>query len=145
MSVEENKVIVRRIPEEVLNKGDLSVLDEIVAPGFVNLTPLPGLPDRGVEALRALVNTVRTAFPDLHYTLEASIAEGDMVVHLATARGTNTGPFMGMGPTGKSATWKEIHIVRVVNGKIVDHTGIIDEAGMMRQLGLIPATVQARP
>lgn len=143
MSAEELKAIVRRIPDEVFNKGNLSVLDEIIAPDFVNHTPLPGLPDSGIEAMRALVHDTCAAFPDLRYTLEAEIVEGNTVVHLATGRGTNSGQFRGAPPTGKPATWKEIHIVCLVNGKIVEHTGLVDEMGIMRQLGLVPAMAQA--
>jgi predicted ester cyclase len=145
MSPEEMKAIARRVPEEVFNKGDLIVLDEIIAPDFVNHTPLPGLPDRGVEAVKAVVNAMKTAFLDFHYTIDDEIVEGDKLVQLVTAHGTNNGSFMGMPPTGNPATWKEVHILRVVNGKIVEHTGIVDEMGLMRQLGLVPSTAQARP
>jgi predicted ester cyclase len=143
MTAEEIKALVRRIPEEALNKGDLTVFDEVCSPDFV--THFPGQPDQGVEAVKAMVKEGRTAFPDMRYTIDDEILEGDKLVQLATVHGTNTGTFMGLPPTGKSATWKEVHIVRVANGKIVEHTGIVDEAGMMRQLGLIPAMAQTRP
>lgn len=143
MSPEEIKTVGRRVPEEAFNQGNLAVLDEVIAPDFVNHTPLPGLPDRGVEAVKAVVNAMRTAFLDFHYTVDDEIVEGDKLVQVVTAHGTNNGSFMGMPPTGNSATWKEVHILRVVNGKIVEHTGIADEMSLMRQLGLVPA--MARP
>lgn len=140
MSTEENKRIVRRIPLEVFNQGRLTVLDEIISDDFVNRSPMPGMADRGVEAVRQLATAVRTAFPDLKYTLDAEIAEGDKVSHMATARGTNSGDFMGIAPTGKSATWTEMHIMRVVNGKCVEHWAEVDMLGILQQLGLAPAS-----
>ncbi|MDO8691754.1 MAG: ester cyclase [Dehalococcoidia bacterium] len=138
MSTEKNKMIARRIPLEALNEGKLGVIDEIVSPDFVNWSPMPGLPDRGPEALTQLVNTIRTAFPDICYTLDAEIAEGDKVVHLATARGTNTGSLMGLPATGKPATWIETHILEFAEGKVLAHWGQVDLLGMMQQLGLAP-------
>ncbi len=139
MSPEENKRIVRRIPMEAFNQGRLTVLDEVISEDFVNRNAMPGMADRGVEAINQLVTAIRTAFPNIKYTLDAEIAEGDKVVHMATARGTNSGEFMGIPPTEKSATWTEMHIVRIVNGKCVEHWGQVDMLGIMQQLGLAPA------
>lgn len=142
MNTEEIKLIARRVPYEIFNQGKLALADEIVSPDFVNHSSMPGLATRGPEAVRQLAETVRTAFPDLRYTLEAEIAEGDKVVHRVTARGTNTGSFMGIPPTGKAATWTETHIIRFQGNKGIEHWGEVDLMGIMQQLGLAPAPGQ---
>ena len=85
---------------------------------------------------------VRKAFPDLHYTVHDVIAEGDRVVQRATGRGTMKGEFQGMPPSGKSATWQEIHITRFEGGKAVEHWGVIDQMAMLAQLGFVEAPGQ---
>ena len=86
---------------------------------------------------------LKTAFPDLRYTIEDAFDGGDQVVHRATASGTMTGDFMGMPATGKRATWTEIHIGRVVNGRLTEHWGLVDQLGMLVQLGIVPAPAGA--
>ena len=78
----------------------------------------------------------RTAFPDFRYTIEDEITVGDRLVHRLTARGTQKAEFLGVPATGKQATWSEIHIGRIANGKVVEHWGSVDQMGMMQQLGL---------
>ncbi|MBI3978014.1 MAG: ester cyclase [Chloroflexi bacterium] len=143
MSVEQNKAILRRIPEEVFNKGNLAIADEIFAADYVEHVPLPpGLP-AGLEGLKQFVTIVRSAFPDFHYTIDDVIAEGDQVVFRLTARGTQQGEFMGIPPTGKQATWTEIHIGRAAGGKLVEHWANYDHLGMLQQLGVVPAPAGA--
>ena len=127
-----------RIPLEILNQGKVELIDELFAPDFVERTPQPGLaPTR--EAFKGFVKSLRTAFPDIRYTIEDAIEAGDKLVYRVTASGTMRGEFAGMPATGKHATWTEIHISRVVNEHIVEHWGLIQELGMMVQLGVIPA------
>jgi predicted ester cyclase len=127
-----------RIPLEIFNKGKLELVDELYAPEYVERTPQPGMaPTR--EGLKQFVTSLRTAFPDIRYTIEDSIECGDRFVHRVTANGTMTGEFAGMPPTGKQATWTEIHIVRVANEHVVEHWGLTQELGMLVQLGVIPA------
>ena len=78
------------------------------------------------------------AFPDMHSTVEDLIAEGDKVVGYMTTTGTHTGDFMGIPATNKKVSFKEVHAVRIVNGKAVEHWGLSDDLGMMQQLGVIP-------
>ena len=135
---EVDKQTLRRIPLEVLNEGKLEVIDEVVGAGYVERGETPGFsPDR--EGLRAFIVAFRTAFPDLKYSVNQEIAEGDTVVQYVTASGTMKGDFGGMKATGKSATWEEVHIVRVEGGKAVEHWGVLDQLGMLQQLGLAPA------
>ena len=135
---EENKAIVRRIFEEVWNQNDLAVADEVVASDQVNHDPgLPGMPS-GPEGLKYLVQTFRAAFPDLQFTVEDQVAEGDKVVTRWTMRGSNTGSFLGMPPTGRTVAVSGINIDRLANGKLVEHWRSADQLGMLQQLGLIP-------
>ncbi|HLZ36712.1 MAG TPA: ester cyclase [Mycobacteriales bacterium] len=79
-----------------------------------------------------------SAFPDHHYTVEDVISEGDKFAVRLTASGTHLGDFFGIPPTGRHATWTETRIVRVVDGKVVDHWANTDSLGMLRQLGVLP-------
>ena len=139
MLSETNKTVVRRFFEEVWNKGNLTVLNEIIAKDHVSSGPgtLPGLP-AGPEGSKQLVTVYRNAFPDLHFTIDEQIAEGDKVVTRWTAHGTHQGELVGIPATGKSSTVTGISIDRVVNGKIAESWGIFDQFGMMQQLGVIP-------
>ena len=123
--------------EEVFSQGNLAVADEIIAPDFIDHDPSPGQ-EPGLAGLKGLVGMLRTAFPDMRATVEDLIAEGDKVVGRITTRGTHKGEFAGIAPTGKQVTVKEIHIIRIADGKAVEHWGIEDSLGMMQQLGAIP-------
>lgn len=144
MSTETNKSIVRRLFEDAFDQGNLAVLDEIIAPDQVNGGPgaLPGMPS-GPEGSKMLISAYRNAFPDLHFTIDEQIAEGDTVVTRWTAHGTHNGEFAGISPTGKSATVVGIGVDRVENGKIVESWGLFDQFGMLQQLGVIPALAQS--
>lgn len=137
MSTEENKSIARQAVEAI-NAGDFSKLESLVAADGVDHAVPPGMPPTRASAIQFLT-MFRAAFPDLRYTLEDVIAEEDRVVQRATASSTMKGEFLGMPATGKSATWSEIHIVRVKDGKIVEHWASAHQLGMFQQLGLAPA------
>lgn len=138
MSTEQNKALVGRLVEEVFNQRDISVVDEIMSPDFVEHEELPpGIPP-GREAPRVLFSMLHSAFPDFKATIEQLIAEGDKVVLFMTWTGTQAGEFMGIPPTGKRISIGVIDIIRVVDGKFVEHWGIMDSAKMMQQLGAIP-------
>src|SRR5689334_16878631 len=144
MSADANKSIVRRFYEEAFSQGNLAVLAEIADAGYVNHDPSgpPGGWPHGVEGLNMVVGTYRGAFPDLRFTVEDQIAEGDRVVTRWSARGTNSGSLMGMPPSGRSATVTGISIERIANGKMVETWVNFDTLGMMQQLGVIPAPGQ---
>jgi predicted ester cyclase len=138
MSTEENKTIVERYVDEVVQQGNLKMIDEYMSPEAIDHALPPGLPP-GPEGVKIFFTALRQAFPDLHYEVQDVVAEGDRVVRRAKASGTMKGEFQGMPPTGKKATWDEIHIVRLRDGKIVEHWASVDRLGMLQQLGLIPA------
>jgi predicted ester cyclase len=131
---EQNKAIFRAIPEKVVNTGNLDAADHYFAQDFVDHTTPAGLPN-GLAGFKAYITRLRSAFPDLHFTVEDVVAEGETVVVRATARGTMTGDFLEMKATGKTATWTEIHIGRLADGKVVEHWATIDQLGMLQQLG----------
>jgi steroid delta-isomerase-like uncharacterized protein len=133
----DNKARFRRTYEELLNQGILEVADELIAPDFINHEAPPGM-DRGPESMRALANMLRTAFPDLHFAIEDLIAEGDTVAGRLTMNGTHTGPLMGMPPTGRAVRQAHMHFIRFRDGKAIEHWGLRDDMGMMRQMGLMP-------
>jgi predicted ester cyclase len=141
MGTEDNKANASRFLEEVINRGNLSVIDELSGPSFVDHQLPPGVPATP-DGLKGYISAFRMAFPDLHYTLEDSIAEGDRVVQRVMAQGTMKGDFQGMPASGKSATWQEIHITRYANGKAAEHWATIDQLGMLQQLGFAEAPGQ---
>ena len=132
-----NKAAFRRTYEELLNQGNLAVADEVIDPEFINHEAPPGR-DRGPESMRGLAMMLRTAFPDLNFTIEDIVAEGDVVAGLLTMSGTHQVPLMGMPPTGRQVQQAHMHFVRFRDGKAIEHWGLRDDAGMMRQLGVEP-------
>jgi len=134
----ELKTKFERIPLEILNQGKYELIDELFARDYVDRTPQPGQPTTR-EGFQQFATALRTAFPDIHYTVDDTIEEGDRFVQRQTASGTMTGDFAGMPATGKRATWTEIHIGRVADGRVVEHWGLVQELGMLVQLGVIPA------
>ena len=139
MSAEQNKALIRRLMEEVFHRGNTSLVDELVAPDFVEHEELPpGIPP-GREAVKQLPTIFRSAFPDFKVTTNDVIAEGDKVAVRSTWSGTHKGEFMGIPPTGKGISFEVIDITRITGGKIVEHWGQMDNLGMMQQLGVIPA------
>jgi steroid delta-isomerase-like uncharacterized protein len=140
--LETNKAVVRRQTEELWNQGNLNVIDEIYATDYVRHDPeSSGISNS--EGLKQLITAYRTAFPDIHFTNDDLVAEGDLVVGRWTSTGTQTGDLM-MDPmipaTGVQGTSTGISIYRIANGKIVEEWAEWDFLGMMEQLGVIPPT-----
>jgi predicted ester cyclase len=141
-STEANKASVRRFYDEVFNKKNRAAIDEFIAPNHVNHALPPGLP-AGIEGSKQFITMYLTAFPDLHFTVEDLIAEGDKVVARLTTRGTQQGVFMGIPPTGKQVTVTAIDINRIVGDKSVEHWLNMDTLGLLQQLGVVPLPGQA--
>ncbi|MFN2154221.1 MAG: ester cyclase [Anaerolineae bacterium] len=138
MSIAENKAIVDRYREEVFNDKDLAAVDKYVAPDYVRHDPGAPVEVRGLEGVKQLAGAFFAAFPDIHFTAEDVIAEGDTVVQRLTSHGTHQGPFMGIPPTGKHLTVTAVEIFRLVEGKIAEQWVEADYLGLMQQLGVIP-------
>lgn len=134
---EQNKAIVRRALEEVYSRGDLDLVDDLVAEDFVAHSSGPDL--RGREAIKQYVRSLREAFPDLHMTIDDQVAEGDKVVTRWTATGTHLGPYQKVPPTGRRGSMSGIDIDYVIDGKTVECWTISEELSLLRQLGIIPA------
>ena len=138
MSTEANKAVVRRFIEEA-SGGNLAVVDELVAPGFVFHNPAdPGV-GSGPDGMRRWLAGNREAFPDFRFTIEDQIAEGTKVVTRLTGRGTHQGEAFGAPATGKPVTITAIFIDEVADGKLVGHWDEADILGVMQQLGAPPA------
>lgn len=146
MSTEENKAVVRRYYEE-FNKGveaSMAAIEELFAPDFVlhGTGPLPEKMDRA--SMKQMGAAFFTALPDMHWTVEDLIAEGDKVVARFTWRATHRGEFMGVPATGKVVTAKGMNIARVAGGKLVELWEVSDDLGWLQQLGAIPQMAQGR-
>ena len=132
---EQNKARIRRVIEEAYSKGNLAVVDEVAASNLVIHTTSQDI--RGRDGAKQYVAMMRAAFPDLHFTIEDQIAEGDMVVTRWTARGTHQGNFQGVAATGREIRLMGTDIDRMTDGKVVECWAHVDELGLMRQLGAV--------
>jgi predicted ester cyclase len=132
---ERNKAVIRRFVEEVQNKKDWAVYDELNDPDFVNLSAPPGVPaDR--EGGKAYLRAFLGAFPDSHFTIDEMLAEGDAVVTKKTFTGTHTAEFGDIPGTGKRVTLQYVDIMRVRDGRIVEHWMTMDQLSFLQQLGV---------
>lgn len=122
----------RRIFEELITRGDLTRLDELIAPDYVD----PRGP-RGRQGFAEGLRAIRSAFPDWSSTPEAILVEGDTVAVLWTVRGKHEGPFLGMPASGRSIEMKECGFLRFVDGRLARIDRVADELGLMRQLGAL--------
>jgi predicted ester cyclase len=135
MSAEENKAIIRR-GFEAMNTKDLSVFEEIMAPGYVN-HDMPA-PAPGPEGFKQIIGAFFSAFPDMHIHLEAQLSDGDLVANRGTFVGTHQGEFMGVPATGKQVTVQFMDMWRLENGQAVENWVRLDMMGLMVQLGVVP-------
>lgn len=136
MTVHENKLLVRRYYEEVVNTGDVSALADFISPRYVEVYG-EQRHSVGLEGARSHVLGVRETYPDLRLTVEQQIAEGEWVVTRVTARGTHRGIWLGMRPTGKRVEMTAVNIDRVVDGRIVEHGGAADLLRPLLDIGAI--------
>jgi len=133
-----NTEIIRRFTSEFINTADPVVAAELVSPTAA--FHAPGMPPmRGPEGYLGLIAMLRAGFPDVHWTLEDVVAEGDKVAARFTMRGTHQGMFMGVSPTGKAFAVTAMGIYRIASGQIVEEHGLPDMLGIMMQIGAIPA------
>src|ERR1700756_2150279 len=142
---EQNKTIVRRLFDELWNKGNLPVADELIAPTYTHhdaSTPDLG---RGPESEKKRVTLYRTAFSDLRLTVEDIIAEGETVVARWSCRGTHKGDLNGIAPTGKQFNITGVSIARFANGKMSEGFVNWDALSLMQQLGVVPELPKPRP
>jgi len=129
-----HEAIYRRLIEEGFNNGNLAVVDELVAPSSREYQR--GGKD-GIEGTKGTIKYLRSAFPDFKITIDEVVVSGDKVWARQKGGGTNLGGFAGHPPTGIKAFIDVIDVVRIEDGKIVEHWGVPDQLGMMMQLGHI--------
>lgn len=139
MSPESNKLLAQRVWEEVWHQGQLSRINDLFTTDFVRHDP-GGRDLQGTEQNRQFISTLRAAFPDVHYTVEDQIAEGDKVVVRYRFRGTHLGAFQGMPPTGKQVTYTGILIYRIAGSQIAEQWTELDLLGFLQQLGVLPTS-----
>jgi predicted ester cyclase len=133
-SLQRNKEVVLRFNREVIERRSAEAFHELMDPSFVNRTAPPGLSPGPEGMLHMLTEVLRVAFPDLRVEIHAQIAEGDLVTTRKTLHGTHQGPLMGIAPTGKKVAIDVIDIVRVRDGKYVEHWGINTLSSVVAQL-----------
>jgi steroid delta-isomerase-like uncharacterized protein len=141
---EQNKSLARRSLYEVWNQGKLEVINELTAPKAIFHDPnVPGGKFEGPQGYKQFVEIYRTAFPDVHFTIDDQIADGDKVVTRWSATGTQKGALMGIPPTNKRSTVTGMDIGRFENGKLVESWASYDMLGMLQQLGVVPTLAAA--
>ena len=137
---DENRALVRRWFEEVWNRGREELIEQLRAPD----TRATGLGEGNRESLghapfRAFYSNLRRTFPDLHVTIEDIIAEGDKIAVRITMAGTHMGDALGTAPTGRTVSFGGIVMARIVNGRIAEAWNNIDQLGILKQIGALPA------
>ncbi|HSJ53240.1 MAG TPA: ester cyclase [Anaerolineae bacterium] len=141
MSTEANKAIVRRMIHEVFAGGNLALLDELVAPNFVNHNVVgtgEASHSEGIENFREEIGAIHQAMPDVQYDIIHLLADGDYVISHVQGYGTYTGEFAGLAPTGQKIETRSISIIRLANGRYAERWNLVDRYGTMQQLGAIP-------
>ena len=133
MSIEQNKAIMRRMIDEIWNKGNLAVADELFAPEHTS----PSAPDlpAGPESVKMLTRMFREAMPDYHMVIDMVVADENQVAARFTQSGTHSGAdLMGMKASGRKATWTEIGVLRIKDNKVVESWYEVDMLSMIQQL-----------
>lgn len=133
---EHHKTLAQRYFEELWSRGDLAVADEILSPDFCFHGP--GVSIHGAESFKQFVAMFRTSFPDLTFSDQEYIAEGDRVASCFTMSGTQPSTFQGIPPTGYQVTVPGMHVFHITGGKIAEVRVSMDTLGMLQQLGVLP-------
>jgi steroid delta-isomerase-like uncharacterized protein len=128
-----NKTVARRVLEEIFPANDVDALREVIDEEFVNHEAPAGTPP-GLGAITMFMSILNEAFSDQRWDIHQVLAEGDKVVIHCTHTGTHTGPFFGLPATGRRFAYKQMHIIRIRDGKGVEHWAVRDDASLMRQL-----------
>lgn len=134
--LEANKALIRRY-QEAYNTNNLDALDDLLSPDIVTPTRLPGFPS-GIEGIKQVHRQTVEAWPDYHTEIEELVAEGDKVVARVTHIGTAVNPGFGLPGSGNPFRVNAIYIVRIENGRIVEHTGVEDVQSLVRQIRAMP-------
>lgn len=137
MSTNQTESLIRRMFDNAFNQGTFAVVDELVAPNGLTHSVPWGMPNNR-EGLKHLIVMLRTAFPDLHCTIEDEISEGDKVAAHWTMRGTHKGPLLGIRPTDRQIMVQGMIFAHTKHGQIAEGWTLLDQMGMLQQLGIVP-------
>lgn len=133
-----NSELVQNAVEEVWNKGNYGALDQLVTSDIVIHSSTPGEEIHGQEGIKQFYTALRAAFPDIHFTIEDQIADDDKVVTRWSAIATHLGPFQDIPPTGRQVHLSGIDIDHIANDRVTECWPVMDERGLLLQLGVIP-------
>ena len=136
MSTEDNKNLIHRFIEEIINTGNIDSIGNYISPEYVEVHE-GKRHALGIEGAKAHIIGVRQTYPDLHLTIEHQIAEGEWVATCITARGTHKGSWFGIKPTGKPVVFTGVNVNKVVDGLIVEHGGAANMLGPLLEIGAI--------
>jgi steroid delta-isomerase-like uncharacterized protein len=136
---QDNSAIVRRFVDEVINQGKMGSAEEFVWEDVVEQVPLPGQ-GPGLEGLKDVLRGMRSAFPDIDFSIKEQVCEGDKVVSRFEWTGTHKAEFMGLPATGRQVRVWGVVIDRLEAGRIKDTRILMDALGLMMQLGALPAS-----
>jgi predicted ester cyclase len=128
---------LRSLFDQAFNQGNLAVVDELVSVASSTHIPSWGIPASRL-GLKQMIANLRSAFPDLHCTVDNEISEGDKIAAHWTMRGTHNGMYFGNPPTGKQVSSMGFIFARIVEGKSVENWISIDQMGLLQQLGVVP-------
>lgn len=133
---EQNKAVFQQFISG-MNARDIAIIDRLFDENYVEHNPAPGFA-AGIQGLKDIMEAFFSGFPDLKLTTNQMIAEGDIVCAAMATEGTQSGEFMGIPASGKKISVTDMHMVRVVDGKVVEHCIMADSTAMMQQLGVMP-------
>jgi steroid delta-isomerase-like uncharacterized protein len=137
MTTASNKVLMNRFAD-FINTANEDLATEVISPNAIFHVPGRSEPLRGPPGYLAIIGMMRAGFPDIQWTLEELIAEGDKVAARFTMRGTHNGTFFGVPPSGKKIEVKAMNFYRITDGKIVEEHGQPDLLGLLQQIGAAP-------
>jgi predicted ester cyclase len=145
MHATDPETVIRRLIDEGFTRGRLEIADELVTDHLIEHQDFGPGHAEGPEGVKAVIASLRRAFPDFELTIEDLVVDGDTVWIRNTATGTNDGPYLGHKPTGRRIRVNVFDIARVVDGRIVEHWGVPDRLAVLFQLGLLapPAAITA--
>jgi steroid delta-isomerase-like uncharacterized protein len=138
VSESDNLATLRRYYDEAVNKGNLAVVDEVIAEGYISHHNDPAHLPPGPAGVKAFITMTRQGFPDLALTVDQAFAEGDQVASMWTMDGNHTGEWFGTPATNKHARWSGVVITRFEGGKIAEDWYNFDQISLLQQLGIIP-------
>ncbi|HEY7572065.1 MAG TPA: ester cyclase [Nitrososphaeraceae archaeon] len=160
--LEEKNIRIARLAGQAFNTGDISKVHEFVSPDYVNhvsrgfagLNDIPNIPNqfrniikyrsslKGPDEFIDTVKSLREAFADLRYEERNILASKDKVIIFVTVSGKHVGNFFSIPPTGHSFTYEAVHIFRIIDNKIVEHSAVRDDLSLMMQLGLVHSATE---